>query len=114
MLAARGAALGAGALRPRDFLARYGGEEFVLVLPATDHAGAERVDARCREALLGAQIPHAESAVSPLVTVSIGIGTRIPSADDLATPFIEQVDRALYRAKEAGRDAVVAASTRAP
>ena len=107
-------ALGAGALRPRDFLARYGGEEFVLVLPDTDHPGAERVAARCRQALLAEQIPHANSAVSPLVTVSIGVGTKIPSVDDPVLPFIEQVDRALYRAKEAGRDAVVAASTRAP
>jgi len=107
-------ALGAGALRPRDFLARYGGEEFVLVLPDTDHPGAERVAARCRQALLAEQIPHANSAVSPLVTVSIGVGTKIPRVDDPVLPFIEQVDRALYRAKEAGRDAVVAASTRAP
>lgn len=107
-------ALGSGALRPRDFLARIGGEEVVLVLPDTDGPGAERVAARCRDALLAEHIPHAESQISPLVTVSIGVGTRIPGVEDAALGFIEQVDRALYRAKEAGRDAVMAASTSTP
>ena len=109
-------ALGSGALRPRDFLARYGGEEFVLVLPDTHSLGAERVAARCRDALLAEAIPHPGSPVSPLVTVSIGVGTHTPNAEDAvaALRFIEQVDRALYRAKEAGRDAVVAASTPRP
>ena len=109
-------ALGAGALRPRDFLARYGGEEFVLVLPDTHALGAERVAARCRNALLAEAIPHPESPVSALVTISIGVGTHTPSAEDAdaALRFIEQVDRALYRAKETGRDAVVAASTPRP
>ena len=103
-----GAALGAVAHRPRDLLARYGGEEFVLVLPATDEPAARRVGERVRQALFKAQIPHAASAVGQLLTVSQGIGTIIPSAQDTLVGFVEAVDRRLYLAKQGGRDRSVA------
>ena len=103
-----GTALNAVASRPRDLLARYGGEEFVLVLPATDEAAARRVAERCRQAIFKEQIPHAASTVGQLLTVSQGIGTIIPSASDTLIPFIDAVDRRLYRAKQAGRDRSVA------
>ena len=96
-----------GARRPRDFFARYGGEEFALVLPETDEGGAERVAARCRDAIAEEAIPHETSAVAPTVTVSIGVGTVIPSRDDNALLFIEEVDRRLYLAKQEGRNRVV-------
>ncbi len=96
-----------GARRPRDFFARYGGEEFALVLPETDESGAERVAAYCRDAIAEEAIPHETSAVAPTVTVSIGVGTVIPSPDDSALLFIEEVDRRLYRAKQEGRNRVV-------
>lgn len=96
-----------GARRPRDFFARYGGEEFALVLPETDASGAERVAARCRDAIAEEAIPHETSAVAPTVTVSIGVGTVIPSQNDSALLFIEEVDRRLYRAKQEGRNRVV-------
>ena len=99
--------LRAGATRPRDFLARYGGEEFVIVLPDTDEKGAEHVAARCREALAEEAIPHERSKVAPQVTISIGIGTIVPSAEDSAVGFIEEVDRRLYQAKQRGRNCVV-------
>jgi diguanylate cyclase (GGDEF)-like protein/PAS domain S-box-containing protein len=105
-----GAALGGVASRPRDLLARYGGEEFALVLPATDEAAASRVSERVRQALFKAQIPHAASSVGQLLTVSQGVGTIIPSASDTLMPFIDAVDRRLYRAKQAGRDRSVAGS----
>ncbi|HVH43200.1 MAG TPA: sensor domain-containing diguanylate cyclase [Labilithrix sp.] len=106
--------LGARVTRPRDFLARYGGEEFVLVLPDTDEKGAERVAARCREALFEERIPHETSAVAPTVTISVGVGTIIPSADDNALQFIDEVDKRLYQAKQRGRNVVVSGtSTRA-
>ena len=96
-----------GARRPRDFFARYGGEEFALVLPETDEGGAERVAARCRDAIAEEAIPHETSTVAPTVTVSVGVGTVIPTRDDSALPFIEEVDRRLYRAKQEGRNRVV-------
>ena len=102
--------LRAGATRPRDFLARYGGEEFVIVLPDTDERGVEQVAARCREALAEEAIPHERSKVAPQVTVSIGIGTIVPTADDSAVRFIEEVDKRLYQAKQRGRNCVVGVS----
>jgi diguanylate cyclase (GGDEF)-like protein/PAS domain S-box-containing protein len=99
-------ALRAGATRQRDFLARYGGEEFVILLPDTAAEGALAVAARCRQAVCEANIPHARSAVSPVVTISIGVGTIIPSSRDEPTEFIHAVDQRLYRAKEAGRDTI--------
>lgn len=102
--------LNAGATRPRDFLARYGGEEFVLVLPETDVKGAEHIAARCRQAVLEEGIPHEASAVAPNVTVSIGVGTIVPSPDAQPVQFIEAVDKCLYRAKQGGRNSVVVGS----
>ena len=100
-------ALRAGASRPRDFLARYGGEEFALVVPETDEAGAQHVANRCREAVVAAAIEHAGSSIAPIVTLSLGVGTISPSADDDPAKFIEAVDRRLYRAKQDGRNMIV-------
>jgi diguanylate cyclase (GGDEF)-like protein/PAS domain S-box-containing protein len=96
-----------GANRPRDFLARYGGEEFVLVLPETEEDGAEHVATRCREALMMERIPHEASPVAPTVTVSIGVGTKVPTAEDDPLRFVDEVDQRLYRAKQGGRNSLV-------
>lgn len=100
-------ALAASANRPRDFLARYGGEEFVLLLPASDEHAAKAVAERCRQAIFKAQIAHAASPVSQLLTVSMGVGTIIPSGIGDPVRFIDAVDQRLYRAKQAGRDRIV-------
>ncbi|MEO8845014.1 MAG: diguanylate cyclase [Kofleriaceae bacterium] len=100
--------LGAGASRPRDFLARYGGEEFVLVLPDTDAKGAEHIAARCREAVASQAIAHEASTIAPHVTISIGVGTVVPAAEGDPVEFIEAVDKRLYRAKQTGRNRLVA------
>lgn len=63
--------------------------------------------ARCRDALSAERIPHDTSSVAPTVTVSIGVGTLVPSAADELVHFIEEVDRRLYRAKQGGRNALV-------
>jgi diguanylate cyclase (GGDEF)-like protein/PAS domain S-box-containing protein len=98
--------LSAAAARPRDFLARYGGEEFVLVLPETDAKGAEHVAERCRAAIAREAIPHERSAASPVVTVSVGVGTLVPTLESKPIDFIEEVDRNLYRAKQGGRNSL--------
>ncbi|TFW16597.1 sensor domain-containing diguanylate cyclase [Duganella callida] len=102
-------ALDAGASRSRDLCARLGGEEFVLLLPATDEAAARNVAERCRKLLAQKEIPHARSGVGRLVTISMGVGTIVPGADDDAHVFLDRVDRRLYHAKSAGRDQVCAA-----
>jgi diguanylate cyclase (GGDEF)-like protein len=100
-------AIRASVRRPNDFCARFGGEEFVVILPNTDEVGAKRVAELIRAHVRTLAIPHALSTVSPYVTVSIGLSTTIPEADRSHLDFLHDVDMALYRAKEAGRDCVV-------
>ncbi|MBD9577875.1 sensor domain-containing diguanylate cyclase [Pseudomonas sp. PDM23] len=100
----------AGALhRPRDFIARFGGEEFVLVLPETDSEAARQIAERCRSVLREQRIAHEKSAVSDLLTISLGVGTAVPASSDRPLDFVAAVDRLLYQAKQAGRDRLVAA-----
>lgn len=97
-------ALGSVGARARDFFARYGGEEFVLVLPETDASAAATIAERCRNRIAGLQIPHEKSAVGKLLTISLGVGTIVPSHDTEPRMFIEAVDRLLYKAKQKGRN----------
>jgi diguanylate cyclase (GGDEF)-like protein/PAS domain S-box-containing protein len=101
-----GQALGSAATRARDFFARFGGEEFVLVLPETDEKSAAKIAERCRSLIFKEQIPHENSPVSQILTVSIGVGTMIPTHADEAVAFIEEVDRRLYQAKQSGRNCI--------
>lgn len=99
-------AMGRGAARSRDLCARLGGEEFVLLLPATDAQAAHALAERCRTLLAREEIAHAQSGVSRLVTVSMGVGTIHPGAHDDAQVFLNRIDQRLYRAKSAGRDRI--------
>jgi diguanylate cyclase (GGDEF)-like protein/PAS domain S-box-containing protein len=102
--------LASAATRARDLLARFGGEEFVLLLPETDEAASHKLAARCRDLILAEQIPHAQSAVGPVLTISVGAATCIPAHADELRGFLDSVDKRLYRAKQQGRDCIVAAS----
>jgi diguanylate cyclase (GGDEF)-like protein/PAS domain S-box-containing protein len=98
--------LRAEARRPADLAARYGGEEFVLLLPNTEAAGCALVGERVREELRRLDVTHAMNPPTRRVTVSLGGATIWPNAK-LATEtssLIDAADRALYTAKEAGRD----------
>jgi predicted signal transduction protein with EAL and GGDEF domain len=96
------------AQRPADLVARYGGEEFVLLLPNTDAEGCEQVGEKVRGALHEFGMLHALNPPSKLVTVSLGGATNLP-AGALAecTSLVEAADRALYAAKDSGRDRLV-------
>ena len=100
------AALKESVNRPRDFVARYGGEEFVLVLPDTDAAGAGCIAEKCRADIAAANIEH-ETTAGRRLTLSMGVGTVVPTADDVPVAFIDAVDHCLYEAKASGRNAVV-------
>jgi len=86
-----------------DFVGRYGGEEFLIVLPETDAAGAATLADRLREAVEGLQASH-KGVVIP-VTISFGVAEVL--ADESADDLIERADRALYAAKDGGRNLVV-------
>ena len=93
--------------RTGDLVARYGGEEFAVILPGTDRTGALHVANLIFAGLRARGLPHPASEVGPNVTLSIGCGTTVPERDVPATVLIDQADRALYRAKAAGRGRVV-------
>ncbi|MFK2878309.1 GGDEF domain-containing protein [Rhodanobacter hydrolyticus] len=91
--------------RRSDVLARYGGEEFVLLMPDTMRAGALLVAQCLCDAVRQLGIEHADSP-SGQVTVSIGGASLDATNGTTGRELIEAADRALYIAKEAGRDRV--------
>ena len=99
-------AMDGSASRSRDLCARLGGEEFVLLLPATDREAAHNLAERCRKLLGQQNIAHARSAVAPIVTVSLGVGSIVPGPLDHPDRFLDRIDRRLYQAKAAGRDRI--------
>jgi diguanylate cyclase (GGDEF)-like protein len=94
-------------LRPTDFCARYGGEEFVILLPGSPASGAEVVAERVRRQVAEAVLDM--GGTSSRVTISIGRATLIPSSSMRPEELLKTVDQALYEAKHAGRNCVMAA-----
>jgi diguanylate cyclase (GGDEF)-like protein len=89
-----------------DWIARYGGEEFAVVLPDTDLNGAVHVAERLIKAVENLGIVHEYSSVNKVVTLSIGAASSLNA--DNARKLFELADQNLYRAKQQGRNRVVA------
>lgn len=92
------------ARRAGDVAARYGGEEFAIVLPETTESNAVVVSRNILENVENLAIPHAASKTASIVTISIGMATLNPSPENSITELIERADKALYLAKEEGRN----------
>ncbi|AHN73833.2 diguanylate cyclase [Pandoraea pnomenusa] len=107
-LAAVAGAIGAALNRPSDAAGRYGGEEFIAVLPDTDAAGATRVAEAIRRSVEQLNLAHRSSDFGH-VTVSVGVACRRPRGNETVDALVKAADEALYRAKAAGRNCVVAA-----
>jgi len=96
--------------RTEDVAARHGGEEFLLMLPGMDKIDAVRRAEELRIAI--SDIQTIENGIDlPRVTVSIGVAV-FPDHGYTADDLLRAADKALYRAKNAGRDRVVLVSAR--
>jgi diguanylate cyclase len=95
----------AKSIRATDFVARYGGEEFVMVLPGTSIEDATKLANNIREAVAQLGFHFRGEPVS--VTISCGI-TSLRTGDKAEDAF-DRADKAVYQAKDAGRNRVVSA-----
>jgi diguanylate cyclase (GGDEF)-like protein len=96
-----------GAVREIDVVARYGGEEFLLVLPSTNFSGALSVAERVWRSIGSAPfaLPGADAA-GERITASVGVAV-YPSRDiKNKDQLVKAADRALYQAKDEGRDRI--------
>lgn len=93
--------------RESDFAARFGGEEFVILLPCTEHLGAQKIANSVLKEVRGLQIPSANKAYKYL-TVSIGISSckphKVNHQDTNPNWLLEEADKYLYKAKQQGRN----------
>ena len=89
-------------------VARYGGEEFALLLPGSDRSAALALAGRAVAAVQQCQLPHRASRVASVVTISVGVACARPAAGGSPEDVLHAADKALYRAKDAGRNQAVA------
>lgn len=107
----------ASARRAADVVARHGGEEFVVLLPDTSLEDAAKLAERLRKNIEEQHIPHSDTGIPRIITVSIGVAACHPTAQGNMSPDKESIitypamllkaaDRALYRAKRNGRNQI--------
>jgi two-component system chemotaxis family response regulator WspR len=94
-------------MRPKDLAVRMGGEEFVVVLPQTPASSIVALANKVVQAVESLGIPHSRSSASDKVTISVGGAVSIPALDDLPSALVEKADRAMYEAKQSGRNRAV-------
>ncbi|MEB3882386.1 diguanylate cyclase domain-containing protein [Lyngbya sp. CCY1209] len=86
--------------------ARYGGEEFAIVLPDTELKDAIAIAEKIRLNIVAKKIPHVGSEIRPWITLSAGVSTQKLGQEFSPETLILAADRALYQAKNNGRDRV--------
>ncbi len=92
--------------RASDVVARYGGEEFVVLMAEIEENEAVQWAQALKEEVEALHIPHKCSPVSIFVTVSIGVASIIPDYNHSPEDLLELADKALYKAKTAGKNKI--------
>jgi len=90
--------------RDTDIVTRYNKDSFALILPYTSEAGSQLIAQELRKAVHALKVPHALSATSSALTVSIGLAFISPQSNEEEPRFVEALNFALAAAKEAGGD----------
>lgn len=101
-----GRIIGTNLVRGSDFFARYGGEEFVLILATTPLKTAQEIAERIRVTIQNTEFVFEGKKIP--VHLSLGVAARNPGEVDWAVLF-DRVDKALYQAKQTGRNRVITA-----
>lgn len=95
------------AKRSVDITARTGGEEFIIFVQNMTEAELVEFAMKVRKSVADLKIAHAYAGVSEYVTVSMGIAYGVPGEDYAFDDMYEEADRALYKAKNSGRNCIV-------
>ena len=99
--------LSENARRGGDMAARYGGEEFAIILPNTSKESATILAHQIKQSIRDLALEHKASETDNIITVSFGLATIIPNRDILSSVLISMADKALYQAKQFGRNRVI-------
>lgn len=90
------------------FIGRFGGEEFGIILPGAGYEFGMMIAEQMRISIEALHIVHGYSAVSPYITISLGVATVLPEKNMNWRNLINVSDKQLYKAKEEGRNRVCA------
>jgi len=93
---------------------RFGGEEFAIILPSTPVETAIAIAEDVRRAVESLRVSHPGGAWEGIQTISVGVATAIPRPDEPALSLLQTCDRALYAAKDHGRNRVETAALASP
>lgn len=93
--------------RAGDLVTRYGGEEFGIILPNTNQSTAAAIAENLRIRISTLAIPHEDSPVSPIVSVSLGVAAIVPEIGTDFHSLVSAADVALYEAKHSGRNQAI-------
>ena len=99
--------------RDSDVVARFGGEEFVIMMPNTDRSGSAIVAAKIVNAVAALAVPHRD-APDGVVSVSVGVSTGSAGEPLDTSLLLQYADRALYVAKEQGRNRFILSTEKPP